>query len=948
MAAGLGPAITKAVLKSTKKGAKGAVVKKPGQQAAKDLDAGVTPPETPLDAPPQTPKQPVEAPKTPDVAPTAPDVKARAAALETLDKAGKTKPSAVKPALPETPALGSVEDEADRLLNLSVEDFTLDESLTKFFDNVGTTDDVKAIMFDTADTAAAQGILATARRGKVTLKEMDLLAADLDLERDVVEAVMNREVGGVLTDVVIRRARRVVVGSAMRIKQLSKKIAEGEATAKERITFRRQQQLHTEFFAQFMGARAESGRSLNAFKGVVGDDIGSDELLELSRVMDNLNGYDTDKLAKEINMLDSVGAITKTVRKYNQAKFMGTVNELFINSLLSGPKTHVINTGGNVGMQLMAFGERAIAARIGKFFSGEDHVLVGEASALMHGTISAWRDGLRLGWRSMKTGTALDDVVKYEGVRRRSISADNLLSPEFRNTPIGSFAAGFLDGWRIPTKSGKGIPFWPGLGPTLRSPTERVMIPTDEFFKTLAYRGELERRAFLHAYDQVSSGAIQTSEAAAVARQFMEDTPLKVQKAAEQYTRYVTFQNPLGSTGQKIQGVVRAVPGLSLLAPFVRTPVNLFKAGIAHRSPLALFTSNFWRTMKRGGAERDMMLARVGLGTATTAVIAGFAMDGTITGGGPPNPDARQVLEAKGWRPYSIKVVEPFTNAVKYISYARMEPLAFIIGATADAVEIGSFLNSDLEFSKDSADDINNLAAAIITGVVNNTMSKTFVKGLADFTEMLSDPKRYAESYFRQTIPNFIPFAALRSQLAQIEDPYLREAWTLADQIRMRSGIPGFSQDAPPRRDIFGEPRVGRRGELLGPMSPMPSSEEKFDPILDEVIRVMEATRTVPITSPGRHVQGLRLNANEYDKLIINARLLPNSATGRTFKEELQRVMESAVYLDASPDMQSEIIKRVQVAYDKIGRAMLEEDDPAFEERLELHIAKRNRLRFGE
>jgi hypothetical protein len=298
------------------------------------------------------------------------------------------------------------------------------------------------------------------------------------------------------------------------------------------------------------------------------------------------------------------------------------------------------------------------------------------------------------------------------------------------------------------------------------------------------------------------------------------------------------------------------------------------------------------------------------------------------------------LLEASGWHPNSIKVGDT------YHSYARAEPFAIIIGATADAVEIMSYAFSDVEGLEDEQQQMSNVVAEVITGVAYNTMSKTFVKGLADFTEMLSDPKRYFDGWSRNTVPAFVPFSALRNEITQIQDPYLREAWTVMDQIRTRSGIPGYSEGVPHRRDIMGQPRMTGQGSLLGTMSPFPERIETKDTVLRELVRVMESTKTVPVTMPGKRVEGLRLEAEEYEALTIYSRL-DIGPNGLTFREKLDEVMGLTAYLLATPDTQSEMIRSVQTAYDDYARARLEMENPSFADRLQRHRERRQRLRTG-
>jgi hypothetical protein len=813
---------------------------------------------------------------------------------------------------------------AQRLSKAQLGDYALDESFQTNFDAITTTDDIKAVIADVSHHNA--GKIDEARRGVITNEQLRGLANDLDVDTEIVQAVLERESGGALSAETILGARQVLNSSAERLKTLGTKIAAGQATDMERIQFRRQMQFHDEYQTQFMGARAEAGRALNAFSIPVGSDAAN--LARLRETVDTMYG-DTDQLARAMSQIDTAQGVNNFARKYNQSRMFGTLNELFVNSTLSGPTTHLVNTVGNVLMQSMNAFETAYAARIGRFLSSDERVEIGEATALLQGAIAGTRDGLRLAGRAMKSGKTIDEVSKYESAGNiKAISAQNWLKPEWQATPLGRT----ID----------------AIGTVIRVPTERIMAPTDEFFKTIAYRGELERQAFLHVQQQLDSGAITQAEAQRVARDFLENTPLTAQEAADEYAKYVTFQNTLGDAGRKAQLAIRAVPALGLVAPYIRTPINIFKAGLFDRSPVAFFTKKFYADLQKGGRTRDMALARVSLGSATAAFVAVQVMEGNISGAGPRNPDARALLWSTGWRPYSIR--DPITG--RWNSYARMEPIASVIGATADSIEIGSFINEDIDTMKDENQMRVDAAAAIIAGIANNTMSKTFMKGLSDFTETLSDPGRYAQNYGGEMATALVPYSAARRQIAKSMDPYMREAWEINDKLAVASGIPGWSEDAPPRRDLFGEPRKYARGWILGTMSPMPDSKEKQDPVLDELVSVMNATRQVPIAMPGKSIEGMRLTATEYDDFVRLSRSSPIFDGGEsTFHDKVVDMMDSDVYLDATPFGRAELLKNLQFTADRIVSeqgGVLEQENIDFAERITLYRAKRARLRFGE
>ena len=815
---GLSKVLGRALLKSSKKGAKAATVKRPGQIAleeskkvADDELAKVAPVKSADDIqfkkemePELTAKELANRPEgkggvlenkdgtfsvfSDDAQIGRTSTRAEAEAILKSDAAGLPPASAKSKRTPRKKTEevklreeildpeDAVAIEARRIKSLDFDKYNTDETFQMNFDTINTTKGIKAVIADVANNNKLS--IDEARRGTITHEQLRGWARDTGHSEKTVMKLMTSEKGTTYTAEEIVAARMVLHSSAARIYSLATKVYKGNATTLEALKFRRQLQFHREYQNHFMGARAEAGRTLNAFRvPTAADDVDMPRVMEL---IDAGAGYDTNRIAKAIALMPKdVTSVSNAARKYTQSKFWGVLNEMFVNSILSGPRTHIINMTGNLSMPWMHMTETAWAARIGRFLPGEEHVVIGEASAMLHGTLSAYQDAFTLMARTARTGIALDDVVKFEGTRRRSISGEHLLSPEQRATPLGQLTEGLLDGIKIPMKSGKELTI-PGIGQTIRVPTERIMMPVDEFFKTITYRAEIERQAFRHVYDNISAGTAKMANAEAMVREFMENTPIKAIKAAEDYARYVTFQNALGPRAQSFQLAIAKTPGLKLIAPFVRTPVNIFKAGILDRSPIATLTPSFWRAMKNGGRERDMMLSRVSIGTATSAVVAKMTAEGFITGGGPRNADARRLLEMTGWQPYS------FHWGNHYMSYARLEPFAFVIGAVADATEISSYINSDVETMQDEEAELNNAIAAIVMGITNNTMSKTYLRGVADFMDMATDPDRNLLSWSKSMSSALVPFSALRGQLGAIDDP---GADTVTEWLRAQRNI---------------------------------------------------------------------------------------------------------------------------------------------------------------
>jgi hypothetical protein len=109
------------------------------------------------------------------------------------------------------------------------------------------------------------------------------------------------------------------------------------------------------------------------------------------------------------------------------------------------------------------------------------------------------------------------------------------------------------------------------------------------------------------------------------------------------------------------------------LAPFFKTPVNLFKASISHVTPYEILNS------RAKGWDVDLA-ARAIVGSCIAASLAALALSGHLTGGGSTDYRKEETLRATGWQQYSLKIGDHF------YSYHRLEPFGLIAGMVADAV----------------------------------------------------------------------------------------------------------------------------------------------------------------------------------------------------------------------------------------------------------------------
>jgi hypothetical protein len=123
------------------------------------------------------------------------------------------------------------------------------------------------------------------------------------------------------------------------------------------------------------------------------------------------------------------------------------------------------------------------------------------------------------------------------------------------------------------------------------------------------------------------------------------------------------------------------------------------------------------------------------------------------------------------------------------------------IGIAADITELHGM-------SKVRPDDEIYLAAA--QAVARNLANKTYLRGLFDFTNALSQPDRGLKKFVNGFVGSLVP-AALNTRLS--EDDPLVEVRTAVDALRSRT--PGLGKDLDPQRNILGE--VIYSSEAWGP-----------------------------------------------------------------------------------------------------------------------------------
>lgn len=675
------------------------------------------------------------------------------------------------------------------------------------FARIDTPEDIKATIEEMAENYKAADIDPARRGDKVSFEQMQLGAKEVDAYK----TLQARRTGEPLNAEQSVAVRQLWASSARKLQELAR-IANDSGSEADLFAFRKMAAIHRSIQAEVIAARTETARALASWRIPAGDEALRYQQIEAA-LANNGGGKTSRDLAGAVAQAADAGnldLIEDLIEKTAWAKTRDAFLEGWINSLLSGPKTHLVNAISNTAVIFQQMYERGTAARISQALGDDQAVAMGEHIAQWHGMVNGLRDGFRFAWHAMKTGEA----GMAFGVDPETGAYFNKV--EFQPNSISSAA------FDVPPDGlpGRTLDF---LGAITNVPS-KALGAADEFFKTLGYRMEIHARALRMAQREVNSGTLPPDQLGERMAQIVNDPPADIRLAAIDQATYQTFTNTPGALAQGLSKIKQEFPVVNLILPFVRTPANIMTYTF-ERTPLAPLMKHYREDIAAGGARRDMALAKISTGTAIMLAVADFANSDQLTGKGPSNTVQRNAMLRSGWQPYSVKVGE------RYFAYNRLDPLGMTIGIATDITEI--LANDQYGVEKEKTVEQAIIASAAAIG--SNLTSKTYLSGVSEFFAMMSDPQRNAENWFKRMAGSVIPTAV--AEMARFNDPYMRETQNMVEAIQRR--IPFYSDDLPARRDLWGEPISYKSG--LGAtydlISPIYSRRQDPAPIDLEILR---------------------------------------------------------------------------------------------------------------
>jgi len=630
------------------------------------------------------------------------------------------------------------------------------------------------------------------------------------------------------------------------------------------------------------------------------------KIIDVEKMADIIKNFEGDSVAmanliKDAPLEDVINAVAKT--KYQ--KSVEVFNSLYINSLLSGVFTQALNLTSGVFEALIRPLEQ-----IGGGLLRADLRAMRLGFAQYQGMMLGFKDTMRITGLALKQGDAILDPLAR--------TQDNL-------EIVGGKAVRPISGANLGFDGGVGTAIdWFGNSTELPS---RLLMTGDELLKQINYRGRLFANATNNTLER--NLPLDSKEGKANLKKIFDngftkeghanikDNPMNAD--ALEYARVSSYTNMLDNgsymnLGSKLQNFLLSTPELRFMAPFIRTPTNLWRH-FGNRVPgFGLFTKqtrDLWRSGDRRA--RADVLGRQMLGVAATMYGFDLAMqevtakDGRrypkLTGNGPSNMDIKKIWLANGWQPYSIAQVND-DGSITYKQYNRMDPRFYIFGLIADAKE--NLLNMNDEEKEGF------YTAAALT-VMRNATNKLYLRGISDALELIANPTENSFSkFFGGIVGNAIPYASLRNQgIPGILEPEKQvfETRGFLDRIIARTGM--GEKYLEPKRDILtGKPIEKTPSSLyLNPDGiasfsfwlQAPSLVGRQIDIKDNPVAYEVARLKIPLTEPQKVRYGTvdlttyeKNNQSAYDYMLENIGKV--KIQNKNLTEFLQSTFDSTTY----------------------------------------------------
>ena len=711
--------------------------------------------------------------------------------------------------------------------------------------------------------------------------------AEVQARTDTVSKVMKElrpitegRQGGTLSDVQLHGVSRIVATAFDDVKTITAKIADGTETPEDIIRLINAKDTYEVMSGYLKGQSSEVGRALNSLK-MTGEALKNKDLAAYEALTaDEKTGLSKyakewgDAITKRMEKGDSVGKAMEFVGSVLKADKTKIAVEFWKNNQLSGIKTHVVNNA-SVGAHMLYenIAIRPLASGIGAVRTGmrpgADRIAGDELMAPLYSSYAGVRGWMGLFWDNMKSGKSAFnamDKVEDSGALADAIKGSNVIPQNLKKAADFATSASF-----------------------------KLLSATDEAHRGIAFTSELYGLASRQASKEGKRGEAHVVRM----NEILDDPTVEMYDQAMTHAKQMTFTDVeqrgwIGSTSKALRTMIGEIPPLQFVIPYVNTPSNLLRVGM-EMSPLAPLSQRLREDIAAGGVKADIAMAKMVGGMGMGLMYWQLYESGLLTGGGPEDYKAQEMLKADGWQPWGIEIggksygmerMDPFTKSAKFT-----ESLASFIGEMDKA-----------KWAATDADKENAFARGMMY-MVDAMMEDQWLEQASSFIKVLEGEESF-DKYVARTAAGFVPYHALgksikdfqqsgRSQLSQdsIESSVLS---MFEDQVRGNMpDMPGLDPYfVRPKRNWDGEIHMPGQSSFAAGTSPWGPTSLKHNLLTRELVErgVTPLEPSSILSIKGKDLSLLQLDESgrlydEYLKIVGGMR-----------KEVLEKTMAKSAY----------------------------------------------------
>ena len=629
--------------------------------------------------------------------------------------------------------------------------------------------------------------------------------------------------------------------------------------------------------------------------------------------------------------------------------------ELWINSVLSSPATHMRNIVGNSILPMMQVPEHFLAG------SMEGGLKQGyrEGMAAFQGLMAGMKDGVRiagLDWK-MQMAEMADDTVGIESIAQRiraldmgeqhrefiqKIKVDDVAHAKALGLPQHMLdKMGTNGGWM--EALGKSMDV--GIRRTLNAPTAALR-SEDVFYKTMTYRMEVNRLAARRAHQEGLNGQAFTERVAEIKRNPAEHLvdvdgrQVDIRTMAMDQSHINTYTNDLEGFAQSTLDQLNRTPGARYVVPFFRTPWNITVRATEHVPGLGMYIGRQKKLWAEGGRGKQEVIARQITGGAVMAALTPMVLQGNMIGGSVHNPQYAWTARKLGRQDYSLKVGDT------WVDYRRVGgSLGVTLGVVTDAVTAVHAASTDEEYRT---------AVALwhtASGIAASLLGETWAGDVNDFLNIVATgDARAFERWSVRTGAGFAPYSGLSDDVRESISLALgmgrytatqaqggmagadettwemvSEAWTST----YRKAIGPFAligEDARPKLGPYGQPiKPFEEGMFSGPLGASTAYsgfvwlQERTDALSQETLRlqpqgVLSVPRTFSVTGARGQIRRMEYTGEQQHYL--------EERRGRYWLQYGTRVEKTAGYRNGTDVKKKALL--IEAAQEATTRAVRE------------------------